>query len=301
MLHLHDSKRLSVDIDIICPPKTDIEKYLSKNAEQYGFNQIKLIDRKSENAISKNHAKFYYQVTFNTNSEIDCILLDVLFEDNHYTNLVSLPIESRFLKTEGEHVFVKAPSIADILGDKLTAFAPNTTGIPYYKRDKLCSMEIIKQLYDIASLFDITNDLTVTRDTFQKIAAVELIYRNFDFTNIQHVLDDIYQTSLCICLKGQLDKEHFTLLQDGIKRIQNFIHSERYTLDTAVINASKAAYLSVLIANNFIKIEHFDKNNISELQEVTIGHQLPTKLNKLKKENIEAFYYWWKIYEIMKN
>ena len=46
--------RLSVDIDIICPPKTDIEKYLSKNAEQYGFNQIKLIDRKSENAISKN-------------------------------------------------------------------------------------------------------------------------------------------------------------------------------------------------------------------------------------------------------
>lgn len=98
-----------------------------------------------------------------------------------------------------------------------------------------------------------------------------------------------------------MDKEHFTLLQDGIKRIQNFIHSERYTLDTAVINASKAAYLSVLIANNFTKIEHFDKNNISELQEVIIDHLLPTKLNKLKKENIEAFYYWWKIYEIMKN
>ena len=41
MLHLDSAKRLSIDIDIICPSETDIEKYLSKNAEQYGLNEIK--------------------------------------------------------------------------------------------------------------------------------------------------------------------------------------------------------------------------------------------------------------------
>ena len=300
MLHLDSAKRLSIDIDIICPPETDIEKYLSKNSEQYGFNGVKLIERKTANNIPKNHAKFYYQVTYNTNTETDCILLDVLFEEIHYNNVVQLPIESRFLKTDGEKVFVNVPSVADLLGDKLTAFAPNTTGIPYYKGNKMCSMEIVKQLYDIASLFDITNDLSTTSDTFRKFATIELSYRSLNPNNIQQVLDDIFQTSLCICSQGQVDNENFKLLQDGIKRIQNFIHSERYLLDTAIIQASKVAYLSTLIANNFAKAEHFDKENIQELHNATIENPLPTKLNKLKKSNIEAFYYWWKVFEILK-
>jgi len=300
MLHLDSAKRLSIDIDIICPPETDIEKYLSKNAEYYGFNDVKLIERKTAHNVPKSHAKFYYQVTYNTNSNTDCILLDVLFEEIHYNNVVQLPIESRLLKTGGEKVFVNVPSVTDLLGDKLTAFAPNTTGIPYYKGNKMCSMEIIKQLYDIASLFDITDDLTITSDTFRKFAAIELAYRNLNSNDTQQVLNDILETSLCVCLQGKIDNENFKLLQDGIKRIQNFIHSERYMLDTAIINASKVAYLSILITNNLTEVEHFDKNNIQELQNVKIEKPLPTKLNKLRKSNIEAFFYWWKISEILK-
>ena len=122
MLHLDSAKRLSIDIDIICPPDTNIEQYLSKNAEKYGFDDIKLIERKTAKNVQKNHAKFYYQVTYKTNSEIDCILLDVLFEEIHYNNVLQLPIESIFLKTDNEKVFVNVPSVADLLGDKLTAF-----------------------------------------------------------------------------------------------------------------------------------------------------------------------------------
>ena len=87
---------------------------------------------------------------------------------------------------------------------------------------------------------------------------------------------------------------------NGIKRIQSFIHGERYYLDTAIIHASKAAYLSVLIEKNLTEIKHFDRNNIQELQNATIEMTLPTKLNKLKKSNIEAFYYWHKIQELKK-
>ena len=301
MLHLNSEKRLSIDIDIICPPETDLEQYLSKYAHNYGFNDIKLIERKTSHHVPKSHAKYYYQAVYTTSAKTEYILLDVLFDNVLYNKVLQLPVQSRFLKTRGETVYVNLPSSADLLGDKLTAFAPNTTGIPYYKGDRSCSMEIIKQLYDIASLFDYINDLTITNDTFRKFATVELAYRNLNINDIQQVIDDIYQTSLCICLQGQVDSEHFKLLQDGIKRIQGFIYGEKYYLDTAIINASKVAYLSTLIANNLKKVEHFEKNNIQELQNTTIENPLPTKLNKLKKSNIEAFFYWRKVFEIEKN
>ena len=177
MLHLNSAKRLSIDVDIICPPGTQIEDYLKVYSAEYGFGEVELVDRVSLSDIPKKHAKYYYQVSYPEGNKQDKILLDVLFEENHYSQVVSLPIQSPFLKMEGNPVMVNLPSYQDMLGDKLTAFAPHTTGIPFFKGDKDCSMEINKQLFDIASLFDLTNDLTITADTFRKFAAVELLYR----------------------------------------------------------------------------------------------------------------------------
>lgn len=301
MLHMDSAKRLSIDIDIICPPGTNIKEFVQRRAQEYGFGDVRLVERVTAHNIPKTHAKFFYQVAYVTNTETECILLDVLFEDIHYHEIESLPIQSRFLKLEGELVMVNVPSKADMLGDKLTAFAPNTTGIPYFKGDKDCSMEIIKQLFDIASLFDVTNDLKVVAETFQKFATVELQYRNLDPENITQVLDDIFQTSLCICLRGQKEPDTFKLLQTGTKRIQSFIHSERYNIDSAITNASKAAYLSVLIAKGVTTAVHFDPQNIEPLRGAVINEPLNTKLNKLKKSNIEAFFYWNEIAKITQN
>lgn len=298
MLHMDSAKRLSIDIDIICPPGTNIEEFVQKHAQAYGFGDVRLVERVTALNIPKTHAKFFYQVTYVTNTETECILLDVLFEDIHYKEIEQLPIRSRFLKLLAEPVMVNVPSKADMLGDKLTAYAPNTTGIPYFKGDKDCSMEIIKQLFDIASLFDITTDLRVVSETFQKFATVELQYRNLDTENIAQVLDDIFQTSLCICLRGQVDPDTFKLLQTGTKRIQSFIHSEKYNIESAIANASKAAYLSVLIANGETTAVHFDPQDIEPLRRVVINEPLNTKLNKLKKTNIEAFFYWNEIAKI---
>jgi hypothetical protein len=179
--------------------------------------------------------------------------------------------------------------------------APNATGIPYFKGTRSCSMEIIKQLFDIASLFDITDDITVVADTFRKFASIELAYRNLNPEDISQVLDDIFQTSLCICLQGFVDSENFKQLQEGIKRIQSFIHGEKYRLDSAIVNASKSAYLSAMIASNKMDVKHFDKNKIQSLQNVVIEIPLPTKLNKLKKSNIEAFFYWYEISKLIIN
>ena len=292
MLHLNTNKRLSIDIDIICPPGTAIENYLSDYAEEYGFGKVELVERISRTDVPKQHAKFYYEVSYPGNGGQDKILLDVLFEETHYSKVVSLPIQSPLLITDEPLVTVNLPSHEDLLGDKLTAFAPHTTGIPFFKGEKACSMEIIKQLFDVASLFDITNDLSITRQTFMKFAAIELQYRHLPSDDIQQVLSDIYQTALCICLRGIENPDEYKLLQDGISRRANFIHSERYTLDSAIVNASKVAYLSKLIEKGAVEIHHYSTDKLNDLSAQVLQIPIHTKLNKLKKTHPEAFFYW---------
>lgn len=299
MLHLNTSKRLSIDIDIICPPGTRIEDYLHRYSSEYGFGEVKLVERISRTDVPKTHAKFFYQVAYPATGGEDKILLDVLFEDIHYANVVTLPIQSPFLKTEGEPVMVNLPSREDLLGDKLTAFAPHTTGIPFFKGERNCSMEIIKQLFDVASLFDIVSDISITAETFKKFAAVELGYRHLDPSDIKSVLDDIYNTAVCICLRGLQNSEEYQLLQGGINRIKSFIYSERYDINSAIVNASKAAYLSKLIEKGITKVVHYNPENVMSLADVTLSTPLPTKFNKFKKNNIEAFFYWSEIQKIM--
>ena len=298
MLMSNKSRRLSIDVDIMIEDhKLNLSGIIFSIVQNKNFIRFEKQDRKTDTNIEKEHYKLFFQSTVENRESH--ILLDILNEKNHYQNIIGTPIKSIFIEHSDKTVVVKTPDFSNLLGEKLTAFAPNTVGIPYYKGEKNCSMEIIKQLYDIALLFDYINDLTITSDTFRKFSIVELAYRNSN-ADVTTVLDDIYQTSLCICLQGKIDNEHFKLLQGGIKRLQNFIYSEKYYLDTATINASKVAYLSTLIANTLTKVEHFDKNNIQELEKATIENPFLTKLNKLKKSNIEAFFYWYKIDEIQK-
>ncbi|MCF6350490.1 MAG: hypothetical protein L3J23_05595 [Flavobacteriaceae bacterium] len=191
---------------------------------------------------------------------------------------------------------VNIPSLEDILGDKLTAFAPNTTGIPYHKSGNSMSMEIIKQLYDIGNLFDKVSDLNIIKTTFYKFAKTELTYRNNNELNEKDVLEDIYQTSLCIASRGADGIGNFEELQLGIQRIRAYIFSESYHIEKAIIQASKVAYLITLFDNNAIVIERY--GNPLQMKDWQIIEPMNNKLNKLKKSNPEAFFYWFKIYEI---
>ncbi len=188
---------------------------------------------------------------------------------------------------------VNAPCLEDITCDKLTAFAPNTTGIPYYKREDSMSMEIIKQLYDIGNLTDVVSDIEIIKSTFHEFARTELSYREQDSLSVNDVLEDIYQTALCIVTRGTDGKGDFNLLQQGIQRVTRFIFSESYHLDKAIIHASKAAYLATLIKQNADSIEKFSNPLI--MKEWNIEEPMNTKLNRLKRTNPEAFFYWYKI------
>ena len=93
---------------------------------------------------------------------------------------------------------VQCPSLADMLGDKLTAFAPHTTGIPFFKHEDPFFMEIMKQMYDIASLLDATEDLTWTAETYRRLGALEMEYRRMEGRDIRSVAEDTIATALCI-------------------------------------------------------------------------------------------------------
>lgn len=299
MLHFDSTKRLSIDIDIILPKDIDdLEGQLDAVAEEQGFLRKELQHRNAQSKIKKEHYKFFYEPLHKTNKDEEYVLLDILIEEVGYLNIIPLPIRSIFVPIIDKPLEVQVPSLEDILGDKLTAFAPNTTGIPYSKNDNSMSMEIIKQLYDIGNLFDVANDIRIIKKTFSKFAKTELEYRNKSELSESDVLEDIYQTSLCIVSRGAFGEGNFIELQNGVQRIRSFIFSEKYQLEKAITHASKAAYLSALIKYNAETIKKFD--NPLEVKDWLVDEPINNRLNRLKKSNPEAFFYWYKIYELSK-
>lgn len=297
MLHLKSNKRLSIDIDIIMPEKPEmLDELLDGVASEQGFLRKELQKRNTNSKIDKAHYKFYYNPLHKTSKDEEYVLLDILFEEVQYKNLVELKIQSSFLPEKEVPLLVKSACLEDITGDKLTAFAPNTTGIPYFKGKDSMSMEIIKQLYDIGNLFDNVTDLETIKTTFEKFAKTELKYREMNTLSEENVLEDIYQTSLCIVTRGSDGKGDFEQLQQGIQRISRFIFSESYHIEKAITHASKVAYVATLIIYDAKTLEKY--GDPLQMKDWIIGEPMNTKLNRLKKSNPEAFYYWYKIYQL---
>lgn len=182
------------------------------------------------------------------------------------------------------------PSAGDLLGDKLTAYAPNTTGIPYIKNGSDASMEIIKQLYDIARLFEEVNDLETTARSFRRIAEVELSYRSLE-NNPKQIFEDIRQTSLCLATRGIEGNGHFDALQRGIQRIKSFMFKSRYLIDDCIKDAVRAAYIATLLETGQTAVEKYD-NNPALIASLEIAPVLSSRLNRLKRTSPEAYYYW---------
>ena len=297
MLQLNSTKRLSIDIDIIISEKPDnLNEILDKVANEQGFIRKEEQKRIVNTKIDKAHYKFFYTPLHKTSKDEEYVLLDILFEAVHYQKLENVKIQSSFVPEKDAPLTVKSPCLEDITGDKLTAFAPNTTGIPYFKGEDSMSMDIIKQLYDIGNLADNVSDIETIKSTFKTFVTTELSYRELNNITEQDVIEDIYQTTLCIVTRGLDGKGNFDELQKGIQRISRFVFSESYHLEKALTHASKAAYLVRLLKADAAEIEKY--NNPFQMKDWTISEPINTRLNRLKKSNPEAFFYWYKIYEL---
>ena len=248
MLLLEHPRRLSTDIDIIVEPGTDIDDYIRRAGEIFPFIDAEEHIRVGKNNIEKRHFRFKYRSP-KTDKDVT-ILLDVLFENIQYSATVERPIKNELLLTEGDDLSVVIPDVNGILGDKLTAFAPHTTGIPFGVTKEL---EIVKQLFDCGSLFDAMNDYGEVRASYDKIVKSEMGYRGLTIS-AEEVLKDTLRGSLCIASRGRFDEEAYSYYKDGISRIRNHILGSKFSGDIAGAYASRVLYLtsSMLIGSDSI-------------------------------------------------
>jgi len=287
LLATEKPKRFSIDIDIITEhSEKEIIAVLQKTVDEKIFLSWEDDNnRKHTPDAPIGHFKAYYKSVVDGN--IEPILLDLLYTPNPYPENQEVKLKHPWLSTaEGESI-ITMPTFDAILGDKLTAFAPKTTGILYSKNRPL---EIIKQLYDIAFLFDNITNLEVVRSSYNKVVKVEIGFRKLDITATK-VLEDTWQACYTLA-ERDIKSEEFNQLQVGIRNFTNFT-IDRFNIDEAITAAAKVAYLSKLLqSSKEVNIERF--KNPLEIKNWIIEDQEYNKLNKLKKNNPEAFYYWYK-------
>jgi len=293
LLSTSPPRRFSIDIDIITSTsQNEIEFLLDKIVSKGMFTRWENdSNRKSAVGAPVAHFKLFYKSKVDTYKPEEPILLDVLFAENPYPKISEYTITHEWLLTDDEPTTVKIPVFESLLGDKLTAFAPNTTGIAYTKNRPV---EIIKQLYDIGHLFDLSSDFELVKKSFMKVVSEEIAFRKLDIT-WEHVLHDTIQTCY-ILAQRDLARQEFIHLQTGITNITNFI-LDRFKIEEAITASAKAAYLCKLLeADNTPKPLRFESP--TQLAELKIEGANHAKINKLKKSNPEAFYYWHKAIEI---
>ncbi len=287
-------QRFSIDIDINTEDSKEkllnILETICSNDLFKRFEENKRTNR----GIPKAHFKFYYDSVINGRENY--ILLDVLFDKHSYPIVIETPIKSFWIDTDDNITKVNTPSIDSILGDKLTVFAPNTTGIKYEIGK---SMEMMKQLFDIGRLFDHFEDIEVVATSFKNIAKNELEYRESADTT-DDVLQDIIDTSLIVSqFPGgtKSDSPELIELIDGLKRFKAFPIDFAFRADDAILSAAKAAYLAANFLNkDFAIIEKFSNNVKYNEPNFTDNYE---HLKKLKKRKIEAYYYWCKVFDLL--
>lgn len=233
MLLLDSPRRLSTDVDVVVAPGTDMGRFISAAAEIFPFKRSEEQVRKGRNGIDKQHYKFHYDSPA-MGREFH-ILLDILYEEDRYASHVTKAIDNDLLIQRGDPVEISMPSADCILGDKLTAFAPHTTGIPFGIGKEL---EIIKQMYDVATLIDASTDFPAAVGTFRAIAASEAAYRGID-AGPDEILDDVIRSCASIASRGYYDKDDYAKYLSGIRAITNHIYAERFSAEKAAAMACR--------------------------------------------------------------
>ncbi len=282
LLLLKHPMRLSTDIDIIVAPDIDVDMYISQAATIFPFKQCEEQVRIGRNNIEKRHFKFTYQSPI-TGKDF-YILLDILFAENPYARLVDCEIKNDMLLTEPELLTVRTPDINCILGDKLTAFAPHTTGIPLkMKKD----MEVMKQMYDVGTLLDEFTDFELVYDTYLKVAAEELSYRGDNIT-IEDAIMDTYRSAACIASRGVFSPDEYPLYVQGIRDLRGHIYAENYSPEIAVGRAAKLMYMAACLLKN----QPYEKiKNPKEFSSERFLTGDMACLKYLRKVNLEAYGY----------
>jgi len=306
VLLLEEANRFSIDIDIICNTnRKELEEILQKVVDSSKFLEFEPDEQRSyQPGVPKAHYKFKFD---SVRQGSGTILLDILIEDSIYPDLIEKPLHTKWIETDQE-TLVSVPSIDSLTGDKLTAFAPNTIGIPYFKGkdNQPFSMEICKQLFDLSRLFERIESMETVAASFKVFAEHEIAYRRngssaTELTS-EMVLRDTIETCIILAKRdcGTVDeKAKFKELQKGIKAFgTGFLMAGNFRIDEAVSASARIAYLAAkLLVNDLTPIRHYRSQDIHDL---SIEDPNWNFLMRLKRQpDKSAFYYWQQAVELL--
>ncbi|MFN8369576.1 MAG: nucleotidyl transferase AbiEii/AbiGii toxin family protein [Bacteriovoracaceae bacterium] len=284
LILLEEPKRFSIDLDMIVDDTKAIIPVLNKICGPDKLFKSFVEDKRKESKIPKSHYKVFY------NSVIDnkeaYILIDLIEGKSTYPREIQSEIKPYYFKTVNPFIKIKTPSINAILGDKLTAFAPHTTGI---KIDSKRDMEIAKQLFDVATLFDHADDINEVHQSFIKTANLEIKYRGLEI-NVNDVLADNFEAAYVIAMQNQYKPEIYSILNSGTSKLKGYVF-ESFGQVEVHICAAKSAYLSQLLKQQVFTVEKFTNQ---DMKNIVIQNSSYTRLNIIKRISPEAFYYWMK-------
>ena len=290
ILLLKDFRRLSIDVDIVTDvPRAKYEPVLAQIGKSSPFKAYAEDKRGHRGLPKRSHFKFFYDSAV-TNRE-DYVLLDILEDRNAYPATQVVPIKASILELEKEFK-VRVPVLECLLGDKLTAFAPNTIGVPYRR---LLSMQIIKQLFDIGELFAVVEDMGLVVRSYEAIARAEIGYRENKFTYLESI-EDTFQSAVKACglgVRGFGRDAHSEILMEGIKKIETHMVRGKFKINDAQVTASRAVLLAALVKSGEVKRNLRDlrwkPENLARLNAVSLTGAME-RFNRVKATLPEAFY-----------
>lgn len=291
LLRLPTFRRLSIDIDVMCPlPDVDLDHVLREVAAAAPFERYEEDDRGPNRMPARRHFKFYYRPVGDWGKQTSHVVLDVVKESPLHPKIERVPIKSPLFEID-EEIAVRVPTIEGLLGDKLTAFAPNTVGVPLRKDS---AMQVIKQLFDVAELFDAASALKEVEECYAILFEAENGYRGGKFT-MEEALTDSIETAKMICgagLRRAPMSDTLEILLGGGKALAGHLANHRFTQQEMKVAAAKAACIASLIRSGKIPasgVRHYQAAHATELKDI----QFPETphLERLKKPSPEAFHY----------
>lgn len=295
LLHLPNIRRLSIDIDIVSHVSgAELDMVVERIADIPPFLRSEESERGVRGLPTRRHFKLFYHSQVENKESY--VLLDVVEEDECVLVTEQKDISMEFLQMESL-CQVTMPTVEALLGDKTTAFAPNTIGVPYVTdKGRSMTMQVVKQLFDIGELYNIASDFDAVRIAFDASCEMENKYREEDYSR-EDVLQDIIETGLGICafsLKGAPSFDYENEVLDGVKRLKNHLVRDKFRMDReAKIAAAKAVLLaSSLLSGQALPFEIYtgsdeqlEELKTAELTDLCLGY------NRLKVVLPDAFFY----------
>jgi len=250
MLHLPDIRRLSIDIDIVSPADdAELDRVVSEIGQTQPFQRHSEDDRGVRDLPQRRHFKFFFPSTLNQRRE-SYVLLDVVREEKIVHACTRKPIQTSFLKPE-EEVLVELPTIESLLGDKLTAFAPTTTGVPLRKPDGSVGevMQVAKQLFDVGILFEHAMEFAEVAKTYDAVQAQEASYRGREIHRDVSLDDTIRSCLGIVAHKGKIRQNYpdTDLLLSGFSKLKGHLNWPKFNDNDQRTLAARTACLAQML------------------------------------------------------